>query len=65
MDHRPPDTEALRDRPGTKVIFISGYTETTLSERTSPIPRALFLPKPFSVQELAEAVREAISRKPA
>ena len=48
--------KALRDRPGTKVIFMSGYTETTLSERTSPIPRALFLPKPFSLSELAASV---------
>ena len=56
--------KALRDRPGTKVIFMSGYTETTLSERTSPIPRALFLPKPFSLSELIASVENHLAGRP-
>ena len=50
--------------PDLKIIFISGYAEEQL-RRSIDVPDVSFLPKPFSVQELAEAVREVISRKPA
>lgn len=47
---------ALVDRPGTPVVFVSGYTEDTLSEALSRIPRAIFLGKPFSLQDLSDAI---------
>jgi len=50
--------------PDLKIIFISGYAEEQL-RRSIDVPDVTFLPKPFSVQELAEAVREVIGRKPA
>ena len=50
--------------PDLKIIFISGYAEEQL-RRSIDVPDVSFLPKPFSVQELAEAVREVINRKPA
>ncbi len=52
---------ALRDRPGTGVIFMSGYTELTLSDRTSPIPGAILLPKPFSLSELVANVEKQLA----
>jgi two-component system cell cycle sensor histidine kinase/response regulator CckA len=36
------------DRPGVKVVFVSGYTEDALEDgRSSTIPNSVFLPKPF------------------
>lgn len=47
---------ALEDRPGTKVIFMSGYTEDIFGEGHAPIPGATFLAKPFTLNELAQSV---------
>ncbi|MEX6723360.1 ATP-binding protein [Parapedomonas caeni] len=50
--------------PDLRIIFISGYAEEQL-RRSIDVPDVAFLPKPFSVQQLAEAVREALARVPA
>jgi two-component system cell cycle sensor histidine kinase/response regulator CckA len=55
---------ALRHRPGTKVIFVSGYSEVTLSDASAPIPGALFLPKPFSLSELTATVENHLAGRP-
>src|SRR5690606_35752645 len=47
---------ALRDRPDTKVIFMSGYTEDIFSEGRPPVPDAAFLAKPFSLSDLTALV---------
>ncbi|WP_420874802.1 ATP-binding protein [Paracoccus versutus] len=47
---------ALRDRPGTKVIFMSGYAEDIFSEGRPPVPGAAFLAKPFSLSDLTALV---------
>ncbi|WP_238380912.1 PAS domain-containing hybrid sensor histidine kinase/response regulator [Alkalilacustris brevis] len=52
--------EALSDRPGAKVIFVSGYAEDALSGGAAQIPNSAFLPKPFSLNELAEMVERQI-----
>jgi two-component system cell cycle sensor histidine kinase/response regulator CckA len=49
--------QALRDRPGVRTVFISGYAEDSLSETQARIPHSVFLPKPFSLAELAETVQ--------
>lgn len=41
-----------------KVIFVSGYAEESFSEEYPEIPNAEFLPKPFTLRELVEKVRE-------
>jgi two-component system cell cycle sensor histidine kinase/response regulator CckA len=48
--------EALRDHPGVKVVFVSGYSEEDISELSAGIPNSVFLPKPFSLTELTETV---------
>jgi two-component system cell cycle sensor histidine kinase/response regulator CckA len=48
--------EALREHPGVKVIFVSGYSEEDVSEISSDIPNAVFLPKPFSLTDLTATV---------
>ncbi len=48
--------EALKTRPGTPVIFVSGYAEDVFNDGEVPVAGAVFLPKPFSLTELAETV---------
>ena len=48
---------ALVDRPNVKVIFVSGYAEDALSETQSRIPNSVFLPKPFSLNDLTATVQ--------
>ncbi|GAB4386849.1 ATP-binding protein [Albidovulum sp.] len=49
--------EALKDRPGTRVVFVSGYSEESLSETRDRVPNSVFLPKPFSLSELTATVQ--------
>jgi CheY-like chemotaxis protein len=46
--------------PLTKVIFISGYLEESLHPRDRLDPEMYFLAKPFSTEQLAAKVREAL-----
>ena len=48
--------EALSDRPDTKVVFVSGYSEDAFSDGEEKIPNSVFLPKPFSLNDLASTV---------
>ena len=52
--------EALKDRPGTKVVFVSGYAEDALDDSSEGIPGSVFLPKPFSLSDLTETVRRQL-----
>jgi len=49
--------EALRARPQTRVVFISGYAEETFSDTQAGIPNSVFLPKPFSLTQLTDTVQ--------
>jgi len=49
--------EALIARPETRVVFVSGYAEDAFSEHKALIPNSVFLPKPFSLTELAATVQ--------
>ncbi len=46
--------------PDMKVIFISGYAEEALRRELAEDESFGFLPKPFSLKELASAVKEAL-----
>jgi two-component system cell cycle sensor histidine kinase/response regulator CckA len=48
---------ALLDRPNVRVIFVSGYAEEALAEGQARIPNSVFLPKPFSLNELTNTVQ--------
>ena len=52
--------EALKQRPGTRVVFVSGYSEESLTETRERIPNSVFLPKPFSLSELTATVQGQI-----
>lgn len=49
--------EALKARPDTPVIFVSGYSEDVMSEQQARIPNATFLAKPFSLADLTATVQ--------
>ena len=53
-------SQALRDRPGTRVVFVSGYAEENFAEGQARIPQSVFLPKPFSLSQLTETVQAQI-----
>ncbi|MFC3087476.1 ATP-binding protein [Tabrizicola soli] len=49
--------QAIERRPNVRVVFVSGYAEDALSEDQSRIPNSVFLPKPFSLNELTRTVQ--------
>jgi len=62
MDGPAVVREARKSRPDLKILFMSGYAEEQL-RKSIDIENVNFLPKPFSVIELAEAARRAVGTK--
>jgi two-component system cell cycle sensor histidine kinase/response regulator CckA len=62
MDGPTMVREARQSRPELKILFMSGYAEEQL-RKSIDIENVNFLPKPFSVTELAEAARRAAGAK--
>ena len=54
--------EARKDRPELPVVFMSGYAADALEASAADIGVAKFLQKPFSLNALAETVRENLAR---
>ena len=52
--------EVREQRPNLKVIFISGYTEDAFRKRLDQDAGIHFLPKPFSLKQLAGKVKEVM-----
>ena len=50
--------EAQKARPEAKVIFMSGYAEDAFVGGDGGVPGAGFLPKPFTLNELTEKVKD-------
>ena len=53
--------ELRRRGATTKVVFISGYAEDAFEKNLEGQTDFAFLPKPFSLKQLAEAVKEAMN----
>ena len=53
--------EVRETHPDMKVIFISGYTEDSFRQHLDSGTNIHFLPKPFSLKQLATKVKEVIS----
>ena len=49
-------------RPELRVVYMSGYTESVVSQRGVLTPGTPFLQKPFSGEALMRTVREALDR---
>ncbi|WP_299965746.1 ATP-binding protein [uncultured Roseobacter sp.] len=52
--------KALEDRPGVRVVFVSGYAEDSFGEEQIKIPNSVFLPKPFSLNDLTDTVHSQL-----
>ena len=48
--------------PDLPILFMSGYAEEQL-RKSIDLDNVSFLPKPFSVQELAEAARDVLATR--
>ena len=53
--------QALKSRPEVRVIFMSGYTEGAFGDAGPDIANSTFLPKPFSLTQLTEAVFQQLN----
>ncbi len=53
--------KAREARPDTNVIFVSGYAEDVFQGGEISISNAAFLPKPFSLNELTQAVKTQLT----
>ncbi len=51
--------EVRKTRPNLSVVCISGYSEDALRQRIADADSVAFLPKPFSLKQLAQAVKLA------
>jgi two-component system cell cycle sensor histidine kinase/response regulator CckA len=62
MDGPTTARAARKTHPDLPILFISGYAEEQLRQSID-LDRVQFLAKPFSVQKLAEAARDALQAK--
>jgi two-component system, cell cycle sensor histidine kinase and response regulator CckA len=60
MDGPTTVRAARKMQPDLPILFISGYAEEQL-RKSIDIPNVAFLAKPFSVQQLAETVRDTLA----
>ena len=60
MNGRKLADEALRQRQGLKVLFMTGFTKNAVVHNGVLDPGVNFLAKPFTVEELSRKVREAL-----
>jgi two-component system, cell cycle sensor histidine kinase and response regulator CckA len=52
-------------RPDMVVLFMSGYNDSEIQRRDALDPGVAFLRKPFTLDELARAVRETLDQRTA
>jgi signal transduction histidine kinase len=61
MNGRQLATEAVRQRPGLKVLYTSGYTENAIVHHGRLDAGVLLLPKPYLSSDLARMIRTALA----
>jgi CheY-like chemotaxis protein len=61
MSGRDLATQLTSERPGLKVLFISGYTDDTIVRHGVLDGGVAFLQKPFNLKSLAEKIREVLA----
>jgi len=57
-------TRLLTIRPGTRVLYVSGYTDDALSQHGILDQELAFLAKPFAPETLARSVRQVLDDAP-
>jgi len=64
MNGRRLAERLLAIRPGTRVLYVSGYTDDALSQHGILDQELAFLAKPFSPETLARSVRQVLDGTP-
>lgn len=64
MNGRRLADEAMARRPGLPVIFTTGFTRNAVVHNGVLDPGVNFLPKPFTLQQLGEKIREVLDKAP-
>ncbi len=54
-------SRAREIRPKTGVVFMSGYAQDSFSDKQAKIDGSVFLPKPFSLNDLTQLVQDQVS----
>ena len=54
--------QLLASRPQLRIVFTSGYAANEVNREVLAKTRARFLPKPYSHDELAHAVRDCLDK---
>jgi CheY-like chemotaxis protein len=62
MSGRQVADKLLGTRPGLKILYLSGYTDTTVVHHGVLETGLDFLPKPFSREVLARKIRDVLAR---
>jgi two-component system, cell cycle sensor histidine kinase and response regulator CckA len=60
MSCKELSTEITRSFPRIKILFISGYTDETITQQGVLEPHVAFLQKPFSIEALGRKVRQVL-----
>ncbi len=55
--------ELLKLQPDIKFVFVSGYAEDAFAKNLPPEAKFGFLPKPFSLKQLATAVKDMLEER--
>ena len=50
----------VAQRPETKILLMSGYSQEAVFQHDIVAPNTAFLPKPFTIRQLSERVREVL-----
>ena len=62
MDGLTMLTELRKTHPDLKIIFVSGYPDDAFKNGLGEHDTFAFLPKPFTLSQLAEKVKEQLGR---
>ena len=60
MNGREMTNQILKIRPELRVVFMSGYTESTLRQQEQAEPQVEYLQKPFRVETLTRKIAQVL-----